>query len=89
MSHLETGCNTSLAVTIDPHVKVTPIIGPTAAITAADEEVLAPGFEGVFLVLVPLGRVAVMGAGGGETIPAGGVIYADGDGAGCQVEGNR
>ena len=45
-------------------------------------EVLVPGFEGVFLVLVPLGEVAVVGAGGGQAVPAGGVVHADGDG-GC------
>ena len=50
-------------------------------------EVLAPGFEGVFLVLVPLGEVAVVGAGGGETVPAGGIIYADGDGGGGLGDG--
>ena len=47
-------------------------------------EVLAPGCEGVFLVVVPLGEVAVVGAcpesfegaGGGQAVPARGVVDA-------------
>ncbi len=54
-------------------------------------EVLAPGLEGVFLVLVPLGKVAVpsislrpsVGAGWGEAVPARGVVDADGDRGNC------
>jgi len=49
---------------------------------AADHELLAPGLEGVGLVLEPAGVVAVVGAGGGVGVPAGIVGDAGGDGRG-------
>ena len=48
-------------------------VGAGQSDNATDHEVYAPGFQGVGLVLEPAAVAAVVGAGGGEGVPARGV----------------
>ena len=56
-------------------------IGAGEGDDAAHHEVIAPGGQGVFDVCGAFGPGAVIRA-GGEGVPAGAVIYANGDGGG-------